>query len=91
MLILEPSTRFKKDVKRLRKSQSFKESELEHVIKTLMHEKTLEAKYLDHPLKGGDWDGYRDCHVQNDIVLIYKLKNGRLLLTRLDSHSNLFG
>jgi mRNA interferase YafQ len=90
MLKLEPSSRYKKDVKRVQKSPKFKESELRHVIITLMNEKPLESKYLDHRLSG-NWDGYRECHVQNDLLLIYKVENGKLLLTRLDAHSNLFG
>lgn len=73
-----------------KKNPKFKESELKHVIITLMNEKPLEAKYLDHRLSG-DWDGYRECHVQNDLLLVYKVGNGKLLLTKLDSHSNLFG
>lgn len=90
MLKLEPSSRYKKDVKRLQKNPNFKESELRHVVITLMNEKPLEAKYLDHRLSG-DWDGYRECHVQNDLLLIYKVENDKILLTRLDTHSNLFG
>lgn len=89
MLKLEPSTRYKKDVKRALKDPKFKEQELKHVIVTLMNEKPLESKYLDHRLSG-DWNGYRECHVQNDFLLIYKVKDGKLLLTRLDTHSNLF-
>lgn len=89
MLKLEPSSRYKKDVKRAQKNTKFKESELSHVVITLMNEKPLEPKYLDHRLSG-DWDGYRECHVQNDLLLIYKIEENRLLLTRLDTHSNLF-
>lgn len=90
MLLLEPSTRYKKDLKSLRKGGRLDESELKSVITTLMQEKPLDAKYLDHGLKGA-WNGYRDCHVQNDIVLIYKVKGSKLLLTRLNTHSELFG
>ena len=90
MLKIEPSTRYKKDVKQILKNPKFKEFELRHVVTTLMHEKNLEEKYLDHRLSG-DWNGYRECHVQNDLLLIYKIEKGKLLLTRLGSHSNLFG
>ncbi|HKY69635.1 MAG TPA: type II toxin-antitoxin system YafQ family toxin [Gammaproteobacteria bacterium] len=90
MLILEPSTRYKKDVKRIKKSKRLKECELKHVVTTLMNGKPLEAKYLDHKLSG-DWDGYRECHVQNDILLVYKIERIKLLLTRLGTHSNIFG
>ncbi len=90
MLKLEPSTRFKKDVKHIFKSPKFKESEFKYVIHTLMNEQVLESKYLDHQLSG-NWDGYRECHVQNDLLLIYKVEHGKLLLTRLGTHATLFG
>ena len=46
----------------------------------------------DHPLKG-DYAGYRDCHVEPDLVLIYRIVQDRLQLIclRLGSHSDLFG
>lgn len=52
---------------------------------------TLPEKYRNHPLKG-DFKGYYDCHVLQDLVLIYKIEKDRLvlLLFDLETHSNLF-
>lgn len=52
---------------------------LDQVITMLANGETLPAKYRDHPLHG-DRRGYRDCHIQGDWVLIYKLDKGALVL-----------
>lgn len=90
MLRLDPSTRYIRDLRKLRKGNHLKEDELKAVITILMNEQKLPPKYVDHKLSG-QWEGYRDCHVQNDIVLIYKAENGILKLARLSSHSEIFG
>ncbi len=52
---------------------------------------TLPAKYKNHPLKG-NFNGYYDCHILPDLVMIYKIEKEELilLLFDLDTHSNLF-
>ena len=64
---------------------------LKKVLIQLIEEKPLEPKYCDHPLQG-EWKGFRDCHVQNDWVLIYKIdqKAKTITFVRLGSHSELF-
>jgi mRNA interferase YafQ len=40
----------------------------------------------------GDWQGYRECHIKPDLLLIYKKSDAATLrLARLGSHSELFG
>jgi mRNA interferase YafQ len=91
MLTPAKSTRFKKDQRKAEK-QGKDFAKLRDVIKLLLEEKSLPSKYLDHPLTG-TWKGYRDCHVENDWVLIYKIDKTKniLLLQRLGSHAELFG
>jgi mRNA interferase YafQ len=57
----------------------------------LANEEILPKKYKDHFLQG-NWQGYRECHVKPDLLLIYKLENDKLTLTlvRTGSHSDLF-
>ncbi|MPX07613.1 type II toxin-antitoxin system YafQ family toxin [Moraxella catarrhalis] len=50
----------------------------------------MPAKYKDHA-PTGNWQGWCDCHVANDLVLIYKIDDGILHLARLNSHSEVFG
>ena len=61
------------------------------VLEKLIKEEPLEPKYCDHPLHG-EWKGFRDCHVQNDWVLIYRIdrKENTVTFARLGSHAELF-
>lgn len=64
---------------------------LNSVLRQLIMEEPLDKKYLDHPLKG-NWKGCRDCHVQNDWVLIYRVnkENKTIIFERIGTHSELF-
>lgn len=61
------------------------------VVEMLLDGKPLPSKYRDHPLRG-DKRGYRDCHIQGDWVLIYKVEKGilTLVLSETGTHSDLF-
>lgn len=89
MLILEYASQFKKDFKKIAKLPIPEVVEVGHVIKQLQLGKTLAEKYVDHSLSG-NWQGYRDCHIKPDLVLIYKIDNSSLKLARIGTHSELF-
>lgn len=59
------------------------------VLGCLTRQEPLPAKYKDHALTG-NYKGWRDCHVQNDLVLIYRIDDDTLHLARLNSHSEVF-
>lgn len=84
---LDETSAYKKDKKALNKKQLGK---LAYVIEKLLNNEPLEARYKDHELKGG-LKGIRDCHIEPDLVLIYKKSDECLILTalRIGSHSNL--
>jgi mRNA interferase YafQ len=65
---------------------------LNEVLKQLIEENSLDPKHKDHPLIG-NWKGCRDCHIQNDWVLIYRInrKKGTIIFERIGSHAELFG
>ena len=88
---LMPTSRFRRDVKRLEK-RGCNMSALFGVISILANGESLPAQYLDHPLKGNR-TGYRDCHIQNDWVLIYKIDNDilTLVLSETGTHADIFG
>lgn len=65
---LDETSAYKKDKKALNKKQLEK---LAYVIEKLLNNEPLEQKYKDHELKGG-LKGIRDCHIEPDLVLIYK-------------------
>ena len=62
------------------------------VIDLLCSQEPLPPALRDHALSG-DYAGCRDCHIEPDLVLIYRIDHGQLQLIclRLGSHSDLFG
>jgi mRNA interferase YafQ len=82
------TSQFKKDYKRIQK-QGKDTNKLRKVIEILASGEPLEPKYRDHPLFGKFKD-YRDCHIEPDWILIYKLTAHTLLLERTGTHSELF-
>lgn len=60
------------------------------VLALLTAGKELPLQYRDHALTG-KWRGFRDCHIEPDWVLLYKIDGEILHLTRTGSHAELFG
>ncbi len=89
MLILRTTGKFRKDYK-LAKKRGLPMEELEIVLQTLLEERPLEEKHLDHALSGNHI-GFRECHIRPDWLLIYTIDHGNLILTaaRTGSHSDL--
>jgi len=90
MLELETTARYRKDV-RLMHKRGLDLSLLEEIIEKLKKREPLDLKHHDHPLKG-DYNGFRECHIIPDWLLIYAIDNNRLVLTasRTGSHSDLY-
>lgn len=85
------SAQFKKDYKRAVK-QGLDVDLLLDIVELLAQEVPLEPRHKDHSL-GGNYAGFRECHITPDWLLIYKKEKEKLLLvlTRTGSHSELFG
>ncbi len=83
-------TQFKKDIK-IAKKRHLDMSILKEVVDKLSEGKALEPKYRDHALKG-NYLNYRECHLQPDWLLIYKISDDTLtlVLARTGTHSDLF-
>ncbi len=79
---------FKKDIKRLQK-RGKNLNELKTVIDKLLDNQKLETQYKDHALSGNRKE-YRDCHIEPDWLLIYKITETNLFLVRTGSHSDIF-
>ena len=82
------TTQFKKDYKKIKKQQK-NLSKLTIVIEKLLSQQKLEPKYKDHPLSG-NFKNHRDCHIEPDWKLIYRITKEELILERTGSHSDLF-
>ena len=59
------------------------------VMYKLLNDEELEEKYRDHNLKG-KFDGYRECHIKPNLLLVYRIKDDALELVDIGSHSDLF-
>lgn len=88
MLTPFQSSQFKKDIK-LVKKRNLNIKKLQDIVEILLNEKPLAQKCKDHELVG-NWRGYRECHIQPDWLLIYKIDGNVLKLARTGSHSDLF-
>ena len=89
--ISKPTSQYKKDLKRFRHDSALL-SDLKVVLALLETDSPLDPKYRDHALVN-DPENRRDCHVNPDVVLLYRKIDGELhilKLYRLGSHSELF-
>lgn len=85
------TAKFKKDYK-LAMKRNLDMELLDNIIRALSKGETLPDKNKDHELTG-NWAGHRECHIQPDWLLIYRLEDDVLVLTltRTGTHSDLFG
>ncbi len=90
MLNVVLSNRFKKDLK-LAAKRGYNLELLDEVVNTLAEEKPLAGKLRDHNLTG-DYVGFRECHIQPDWLLVYRIEDEELMLFlfRTGTHSDLF-
>ena len=82
------TNRFKKDVD-LVKKRGLKADKLKDVMKLLIEEQPLSPKLYDHPLIG-NFVGRRECHVEPNWLLIYKLDAPVIIFERTGTHSDLY-
>ena len=85
------TSKFKRDYK-LAIKRGYPIKLLEETISLIANGKTLPEKYMDHALSG-NWTAYRDCHIQGDWLLVYRIEDDVLILTlaRTGTHADLFG
>ena len=82
------TNQFEKDLKKMGKRGKAL-SKIKKVIRKLVNEERLEANYKDHKLVG-NYKGRRECHIESDWLLIYKLIDAEVIFERTGSHSDLF-
>ena len=84
------STAFKKSFKRCMR-RGYDENSFRQVLKILMEHGKLPSKYKPHILHG-DWNGFWECHITPDWLLIWEQNEKELTLYFMDTgtHSDLF-
>lgn len=83
---------FKRDYK-LAMRRGCDRKKLETVIDLLCREEELPPSYRDHALVNSrNYKGMRECHIQPDWLLVYRIERENLILKliRTGSHSDLF-
>lgn len=96
MYTITRTKKFEKSFAKLKDSGTLKESaraELFYVIDLLASGvEKLPQKYRDHGLVA-DFYGYRECHIKDNLLLVYKIEDEELLLVlfNIGTHVYLFG
>jgi len=82
------SKQFSKDIKRIQK-RGKSQNKLKMVIQKLVNGERLNPIYNDHKLIG-NYKGRRECHLESNWLLIYKIKEDEIIFERTGTHSDLF-
>jgi len=82
------TNRFEKDLKLMIKRGSDSES-IKSIVRKLIDEIPLERKHRDHLLIGNFKDR-RECHIEPDWLLIYRLEESMIVFERTGTHADLF-
>lgn len=88
MFTLTTTRQFEKDFK-LCKKRGYKIQQLLKIFSELENSGIVPSKYRPHKLIG-NYNGYWECHIQPDWLLIWYMKGNEIVLTRTGTHSDLF-
>lgn len=95
MCLARRTKKYTKSIARLQLSGRINDKvfiNIENLIDLLSSGEKLDPRYRDHAL-WGEYVGHRECHIQGDLLLVYKIEKDLLILILADigSHSHLFG
>jgi mRNA interferase YafQ len=79
---------FERDIKKARK-RGKNLDKFKIIARALIEGKKLDPLHRDHQLIG-DYAGRRECHIEADWLLIYKLEKDQIVFERTGSHVDLF-
>lgn len=88
MLTVRTSQEFERDLRRV-KDQGKDLENLFAVVEVLASEEQLDFAFRDHRLHG-EWAGVRECHIDAEWLLAYKIVGRELCLVRTGTHADLF-
>ncbi len=91
MLKVKTTNKFEKDFE-LMIRQGKDIEKLKIIMRMLVREESLDRRHRDHTLTGS-YISHRECHVEPDWLLVYKvdIKEQTITFVRTGSHSDLFG
>ena len=79
---------FEKDVKKSER-RGHNLEKLKIIVRALLEGKKLDPLHRNHKLVG-NYHGRRECHIESDWLLIYKIDQTRVTFERTGTHSDLF-
>ncbi len=79
---------FAKDIK-LAQKRGKNIDKLKKIIELLVNKEPIPPKFRDHNLVG-NFIGRRECHIEPDWLLIYKIDKDEIIFERTGTHSDLF-
>ncbi len=84
------SSKFKRDVRRCQRQQKDMDK-FKAVHELLIAGKPLPVRNQDHLLTG-NWSNFRECHLEPDWLLIYRINESEKIIeyARMGSHADLF-
>lgn len=88
MLKIITTKQFEKDVKTSKK-RGKNTLKLREIMTALLNKEKLPLKNRDHLLTG-NYANRRECHIEPDWLLIYKLESDCIIFERTGTHSDLF-
>ena len=79
---------FEKDIRRaIRRGKNLEKFKI--IARTLLTGEALDGIHRDHRLVG-NYVGRRECHIESDWLLIYKMQEKRIIFERMGTHSDLY-
>ena len=88
MRIPSYTKQFANDLKRMQK-RGRSPGKIKNVIRKLLREQPLDPIYKEHKLIG-NFKGRRECHIEPDWLLIYKIIDSEIIFEITGTHSDLF-
>lgn len=89
MLKFRTTNQFEKDYKKvLRRGKD--EKKIVVIMRRLINQESLKPRHKEHNLRG-NYIGRRECHIEPDWLLIYKITGNEIIFERTGTHADLFG
>lgn len=92
MIEVEFAPRFKRDLKQASSHPEYDRQDLLQLIEDFSAHNPLPAHYNEHSLekRGINWAGFKECHLGDDLVVIFVRLKGLVRLHRIGGHSAMF-
>lgn len=89
---VEVRPRFLRDLRKYKRGQEWipeRKESLHYLVELLLAGKPLPVAFDDHALRA-DYAGFRECHLDSDLLVIYRRRPRLVILHRIGTHRTLF-